>query len=328
MNTNVEYISYTDAVRDTLSYAMSNNKDVFVMGQGVNDQIGMFGMTNNLEELYGSDRCFDTPLSEAGMAGIAVGAAMAGKHPVYFHNRPDFMILCFDQLINHASKIHYMSGGQFSVPFIMWGVTGQGWGSAAQHSQTIQGMLMHVPGIKIAMPTTPYDVKGLLNSALDDNNPVVFLDHRKVHGQNQEVPKEYYKIPFGEGVIRKSGNDVTVVAVSTMVEESLKAADKLKEQGISVEVIDLRTIKPYDKKIICESVRKTKNLVVVDTGWKCCGFATEVASSIYEEMFDVLERPVQIVALPDVPTPAAYNLEDDFYVSSDDVYEKIKNMFM
>ena len=292
--------------------------------QGINDKNGMFGITDGLSNLFGTDRVFDTPLAETGLTGVAVGAAMAGQHPIYFHNRPDFLFLAMDQLINHASKYHYMSGGQYSVPLILWAVTGQGWGSAAQHSQTIHGLLMHVPGLKIVMPTTPYDVKGLLRSALEENNPVLFLDHRLVHNQTEEVPNDAYKVPIGKGIIRRYGEDITIIGISSMVKQALKASELLAENGISAEVIDLRSIKPYDQEIIKKSVMKTGRLLIADNGWECCGAATEIAAKVYHDLFEFLKTPIQIVALSDLPTPAAYNLEDIYYQDYKNIYEKAK----
>ncbi len=317
-------ITYTEAIRTTLIEEMKKNENIFLMGQGINDKNGMFGITDGLSNLFGTDRVFDTPLAETGLTGVAVGAAMAGQHPIYFHNRPDFLFLAMDQLINHASKYHYMSGGQYSVPLILWAVTGQGWGSAAQHSQTIHGLLMHVPGLKIVMPTTPYDVKGLLRSALEENNPVLFLDHRLVHNQTEEVPNDAYKVPIGKGIIRRYGEDITIIGISSMVKQALKASELLAENGISAEVIDLRSIKPYDQEIIKKSVMKTGRLLIADNGWECCGAATEIAAKVYHDLFEFLKTPIQIVALSDLPTPAAYNLEDIYYQDYKNIYEKAK----
>ena len=317
---------YTEVVRSVLIEMMRQKPEIFIMGQGVNDKGGMFGMTDGLSGIFGSERVFDTPIAETALTGIAVGAAMAGQHPIYFHNSPDFLYLAMDQIINHASKYHFMSGGQYSVPLIIWAVTGRGWGSAAQHSQSIHGLLMHVPGIKIVMPTTPYDAKGLLITALEDSNPILFLDHRWLHGQKESVPSKLYKIPFGKGTIRKNGKDITIVGLSAMIPESLRAAELLEQSGISAEIIDLRSIKPYDRKLIADSVRKTGRLLIADTGWECCGAASEIAAKAYEDAWKQLKAPVQIVALRDIPTPAAYNLEDEYYQNADDIYVKAMNL--
>lgn len=317
-------LTYAEAVCESLAQAMRLDKNVFIMGQGINDRAGMFGATTGLYQEFGEERVFDTPLAETGLTGIAVGAALGGLRPVYCHNRPDFLMLSMDQIVNHATKYNYMSAGQCPVPLVIWAVTGKGWGSAAQHSQALQGLFMHVPGLKIVMPTTPYDAKGLMLQAISDNNPVMFLDHREIYNQKGYVPEKMYKISFGKGVIRKEGKKVTIVGISAMLQEALKAAQKLEEEGISAEVIDLRTIKPFDLDIILESVKKTKHLVIADTGWKTSGVAAEIAMSVYEKAFDLLSSPVERVTLPDLPTPAAYTLENAFYKKDDDIIKAVK----
>jgi len=319
-------LSYAMAIREALLQAMEQNSSVFLMGQGVNDKIGMFGATTDLYKHFDEDRVFDTPLAETGMMGIAVGAALNGLRPVYCHNRPDFLMLCMDQIVNHASKYNYMSGGACPVPIVIWAVTGQGWGSAAQHSQALQGLFMHIPGLKIIMPTTPYDTKGLLLQAIADNNPVLFLDHRLLYSQTGNVPERMYTIPFGRGVIRRSGKDITVVGISSMLLEALQAAEKLEADNISAEVIDLRTIKPFDLDIILKSVEKTRHLLIADTGWKTGGVSAEISAAVYERAFGVLKAPIGRVSLPDLPTPAAYTLERAFYNTRKEIMEAAKRL--
>lgn len=317
-------LSYAAAIREAFEQAMELDKNVFLMGQGINDKVGMFGATTDIYKKYGEDRVFDTPLAETGLTGVAVGAAMAGLRPVYCHNRPDFLMLSMDQLVNHASKYNYMSGGKCPIPLVVWAVTGKGWGSAAQHSQALQGLFIHIPGLKIAMPTTPYDAKGLMLQAIADNNPVLFLDHRQIYNQKGNVPEKMYKIPFGKGVIRKKGTDITILGISAMLPEALKAAEELEEMGVSAEVVDLRTIKPYDLQIIIDSVEKTKRLVIADTGWKTGGIAAEIATEVYKETFGILKAPIERVTLPDLPTPAAYTLEDAYYKDAKDIVQTVK----
>ena len=296
------------------------------MGQGINDPGGMFGATTDLYKKYGESRVFETPLSEAGLTGIAVGAAAAGLRPFYCHNRPDFLMLAMDQIVNHATKLNYMSGGQCSVPMVIWATTGMGWGSAAQHSQALHGLFMHVPGLKIIMPTTPYDVKGLILSAIEDNNPVLIFEHRKLFNQNGFVPEYAYKVPIGKGVIRKLGTDITIAAISQMVAEAVKTANSLISHGISVEVIDLRTIKPLDEEIILDSVKKTGKLIIADTGWKTGGVSAEIAAIISEKAFGSLKKPIMRVACEDVPTPASYVLERAYYKDTSDLEAAILSM--
>lgn len=321
-------ISYTDSVREALYSALDIDERVFVMGQGINDPNGIFGATRDLWKVYGEERVFDTPLSEAALTGIAIGASTSGMRPIYCHNRPDFLLLAMDQIVNHASKLNYMSGGRCNVPIVIWATTGMGWGSGAQHSQALHGLFMHVPGLKIIMPTTPYDAKGLFLSAIEDNNPVLIFEHRRLFNQKGNVPANAYKIPLGKGVLRKKGDDITIVAISYMVAEALKAASILEGEGISAEVIDLRTIKPYDEKIIVESVKKTRNLVILDTGWKTGGTASEIAANMSERCFSYLEKPVMRMACEDVPTPASYSLERAYYKTFEDIAEHVKEMLL
>ena len=313
-------LSYVAAVKEAIELCMSSDDRVFVMGQGVDDPVGMFGITTGLQDKFGEKRVFDTPLSENGMTGIAVGAAIAGMRPFYMHNRPDFLLLAMDQIVNHAAKWNYMFGGcSTGVPMVIWACVGRGWGGAAQHTQTLQGLFMHVPGIKLVMPATPYDAKGLVITAIADQNPVIILEHRWLFKQNGYVPEGLYSIPFGKGVVRRQGKDVTVVAISQMVVETMAAAAELEKHGIDVEVIDPRSLKPLDEALILESVKKTRHLVVADTGWKTGGVAAEISATIAEKGFGYLKSPVKRVASLDIPTPASNILEAKFYAGKADI---------
>lgn len=243
-------IQYPDAIRETLRQALITKPDVFLFGEGINDQPALFGVTTGLYKEFGEHRVFDIPLSENALMGVATGAAMAGLRPIYFHNRPDFLLLAMDQLINHATKYNYMSGGQCPVAMVIWAAIGKGWGAAGQHSQCLQALFAHVPGCKVLMPTTPFDSKGLLLSAIEDNNPVVILEHRTLLCQTGHVPDKEYCIPISKGVIRRYGTEITIVADSLMVQEAMKAAERLESEGISAEVIDLRSIKPWDEELV------------------------------------------------------------------------------
>lgn len=316
-------ISHAEAIREALDQALAHDERVFIMGQGVDDPGGLFGATLNLHKKYGSDRVFDTPLSENAMTGIAIGSALAGMKPFYCHNRPDFLLIAMDQIVNHASKWSYMFGGTVKVPLVIWAVTARGWGSAAQHSQALQGLFMHIPGLKLVMPATPYDAKGLLISSIADDNPVIILEHRWLFKQKGYVPEELYSVPLGKGMIRKQGNDATIVAISHMTVEALRAAEKLDNAGISAEVIDLRTLKPLDEEIILNSVKKTGRLVIADTGWKTGGMSAEIAALVAEKGFAFLQKPVRRVACEDVPTPASYVLEEEFYPDVNDIVRAV-----
>jgi acetoin:2,6-dichlorophenolindophenol oxidoreductase subunit beta len=317
-------LTYTDALHEALELALELDNNVFVLGQGVNDPVGMFGVTTDLYKHFGEERVFDTPLSEEGMTGMCTGAAMNGMRPVYLHNRPDFLLLTFNQLVNHASKIHYMDEGHTSVPMVVWSAIGRGWGSGAQHSQAIQGLLLSVPGLKIIMPSTPYDAKGLMLSAIADNNPVIIFEHRWLMKQNGLVPEGIYKIPIGEGVYRRQGEDLTIVGSSHAIVLAQTALDSLAEDGISADVIDLRTIKPLDETIIIDSVRKTGRILVVDTGWSMGGVCAEIGCLVAEKAFDYLKAPVRRVGLPDSPTPAGFTLEQYYYPTSEKIADAIK----
>jgi pyruvate dehydrogenase E1 component beta subunit len=318
-------LSYTDALYEALELALDLDSNVFVLGQGINDATGMFGVTTDLYKKYSEERIFDTPLSEEGLTGICTGAAMNGMRPVYLHNRPDFLLLTFNQLVNHASKIHYMDEGRTQVPMVIWSAIGRGWGSGAQHSQAIQGLLLSVPGLKIIMPSTPYDAKGLMLSAIADNNPVIIFEHRWLMKQEGPVPEGIYKIPIGEGIYRRHGDDLTIVGSSHAIALAIMAIDNLKEEGITADVIDLRTIKPLDETIILESLKKTGRILIVDTGWAMGGVCAEIGCLVAEKGFDYLKAPVHRVGLPDSPTPAGFTLEQYYYPTSEKIAEAIKS---
>ena len=317
-------ITYAEAVREALSQALKLDNNVFVMGQGVDDPSGMFGATKDLHLDYGADRVFDTPLAETALTGVATGAAIAGMRPVYFHNRPDFLYLALDQIANHAAKWSYMFAGKVCVPLVIWACIGRGWGSGAQHSQALQGLFMHIPGLKLVMPSSCYDAKGLMLSAIRDNNPVVIIDHRMNFRNKGLVPEEMYTIPLGKGVIRRAGSDVTIVAVSHLVTEAYLAAQELKkEHGIDAEVIDPRTLKPLDENLILTSLAKTGRLVVADTGWKTGGITAEIAALAAEKGFNYLKAPVERVACENLPTPSGYTLEDAYYIGKKDIKDSV-----
>ena len=305
--------SYAKAIHEALAIGLESDPSVFVMGQGVDDPSAMFGTTRGLQQQFGPERVFDTPLSEEGMMGVCTGAAMNGMRPVFMHNRPDFVLLAFNQLVTHAAKFHFMDNGQTTVPMVVWAAIGRGWGSGAQHSQAIQGMLIGVPGLKIVMPSTPYDAKGLLLSAILDNNPVCVFEHRWLMKKDGVVPDGFYRVPLGRGIYRRRGDDVTIVGASHAIELGMQAAGQLATEGISAEVIDLRTIKPMDEQIILESLEKTGRIVAVDTAWMKGGVCAEIGCLAAEKGFRHLKAPVARVGLPDVPTPAGYTLEQFFY---------------
>jgi len=313
MPTEGRVIGYVQAVNEALALALEEDPAVFVLGQGVDDPSAMFGTTRGLQQRFGRHRVFDTPLSEEAMMGVATGAAMNGMRPVYMHNRPDFVLIALNQLVTHAAKFHYMDNGQTTVPLVVWTAIGRGWGSGAQHSQAIQGMLIGVPGLKIVMPSTPHDAKGLLLSAILDNNPVCVFEHRWVMKKEGVVPEGLYRVPIGKAICRRPGRDVTIVGASHAVDLALQAAARLAGEGIDAEVVDLRTIKPLDEEAVLASLHKTGRLLVVDTGWMKGGVCAEIGCLAAERGYTDLKAPVARVGLPDIPTPAGYTLEQYFY---------------
>ena len=317
-------LSYMEALHEALSLALELDPKVLVLGQGVNDPKGMFGVTTGLHEKFGKDRVFDTPLSEEGMTGICTGASMNGLRPVYMHNRPDFLLLAFNQIVGHASKIHYMDNGETNVPLVIWSAIGRGWGSGSQHSQAIQGLLLGVPGLKIVMPSTPHDAKGLMLSAIADNNPVLIFEHRWSMRNKGVVPEGAYKISLGKGIYRRKGNDLTIVGTSHILELAIKAADEL--EGITADVIDLRTIKPLDEKIIIDSLQKTGRILIVDTGWEMGGVCAEIGCMVAEKGFSFLKGPVRRLGLSDIPSPAGFTLEQYYYPDVKKITNVIKDM--
>ena len=317
-------LSYTDALHEALSIALELDPKVLVLGQGVNDPKGMFGVTTGLHKKFGIDRVFDTPLSEEGITGICTGASMNGLRPVYMHNRPDFLLLAFNQIVSHASKIHYMDNGETKVPLVIWSAIGRGWGSGSQHSQAIQGLLLGVPGLKIVMPSTPYDAKGLMLSAIADNNPVLIFEHRWSMRNKGVVPEGAYKISLGKGIYRRKGDDLTIVGSSHILELSIKAVDAL--EGITADIIDLRTIKPLDEEIILESLQKTGRILIVDTGWEMGGVCAEIGCLVAEKGFSFLKGPVRRSGLPDIPSPAGFTPEQYYYPDLKKITRIIKDM--
>jgi pyruvate dehydrogenase E1 component beta subunit len=319
-------ISYRDAIKEALTQALEIDERVFIMGEGVDDAAGVYGTTLCLHEKFGGKRVFDIPLAENGMTGVAIGAALAGMRPIFVHMRMDFLLLSMDQIINHAAKWRYMFSGRVNVPLVIRTIIGRGWGSAAQHSQSLQALFMHAPGLKVVMPSTPYDVKGLLIASIADENPVVFIEHRWLYNHVGYVPEDVYAIPIGKGIVRKEGKDVTVVGISQMAYEAIQAAEVLQKEGIDVEIVDPRTLKPLDDDIIFDSVKKTGRLVIADTGWMTCGAGAEIAARVVGNAFSYLKAPILRIACPDTPTPASSVIENAFYPKSNDIVSAVRKL--
>lgn len=319
-------LTYREAIKEALILMMKKDKSVFIMGEGVDDPSGVFGTTAGLKEMFGKERVFDTPIAENTITGIAAGAAIVGMKPIVVHMRMDFLLLAMDQIINHISKWRYMFGGKLKIPLVIRTIIGRGWGSAAQHSQSLQGLFLHIPGLKIVVPSSPYDVKGLLISSVEDGSPIIFIEHRLLYEHIGYVPEGLYSVPLGKGMIKKEGKDVTVVGISYMVFESIKAAEILQKEGIDIEIIDVRTIKPLDEQIIFESVKKTGRLVITDTGWLTGGVAAEISARVASNVFKYLKAPILRICCPDCPTPASPALEKLFYPGVNEIISAVKNV--
>ncbi len=320
----VPVISFRQALLEAQRQALREDPATLLMGLGVDDPKGIFGSTLDLHKEFGPERVFDLPLAENGMTGVAIGAALCGARAILVHQRADFLLLAMDQLVNHAAKWRYMFGGRQSIPLVVRAVIGRGWGQGAQHSQSLQSLFMHIPGLKVAMPSTPHDAKGLLLAAIDDRNPVIFLEHRLSYELKGEVPAGRYTVPLGKAAIRRSGKDVTIAAISYMAAEALQAAEALARDGIEVEVIDLRTLRPWDEELVLESVKKTGRLLVADTGWKTAGAGAEIAARIMELGFRYLKAPVMRIGLPEHPTPTSAPLEKAFYPGAGEIAGAIR----
>lgn len=320
------FINYGQALQNALDQAMEQDPNVIAMGIGVDDHKAIFGSTMGLVQKYGAKRVFDTPLAEAAMTGVAIGAALGGLKPVHIHIRVDFLYLALDQLLNLAAKWHYMFGMQGHLPFVVRAVIGRSWGQGAQHSQSLQSFFMHVPGIKLVMPTTPYDAKGLLLAAIADPNPVVMIEHRLLYYIEDEVPEKPFTMELGPAVIRRHGKDVTIVANSYMVVEALTAAKFLEEQKIDVEIVDPVCLAPLDTETILTSVQKTGRLLVVDTSWVCCGASSEIAALVAEKAHDALHAPIRRLGNQPVTCPVSKPLEEEFYPNAHNIVEIVYSM--
>lgn len=319
-------LTFSLAINEALHQMMASDPSVFLIGQGVKSPWYVGNTAQGLLERFGAERVIDTPVSENAMTGAAVGAAIAGMKPVVVHPRMDFMLYAFDPIINEAANWCYMNGGKASVPVVIWGIINRGGEQAAQHSQALHALFAHIPGLKVVMPSTAYDAKGLMTAAIRDPNPVIFIDDRSLYRHEDAVPEDMYEVEIGKGIIRKEGADITVVAVSFMAHESMKAAEELTKEKIDVGLIDLRTVKPIDQNIILQSVKKTGRLVIADGGWKTCGLAAEISAMVSESGFKYLKTPIRRVTLPDCPAPASSVLEKEFFKYSHDIVETVKQV--
>ncbi|MBA7498145.1 2-oxoisovalerate dehydrogenase subunit beta [subsurface metagenome] len=315
-------ISFSDAIREGLRSEMKRDKRVFILGEDVGAQGGAFGVTKGLWEEFGDNRVKDTPISEAAIIGASIGAACTGMRPVPEIMYADFLPITMEQIVNQMAKIRYMFGGKANMPVVVRTAFGAGMSAAAQHSQSLESLFCHIPGLKVVVPSTPYDAKGLLISSIRDDNPVIFFEHKLLYASKGLIPERDYQIPLGKADIKKEGKDVTIITWGRMVHMSMSVAQKLAERGIDVEVIDLRTLFPLDKECFLESVKKTGRVVVVHEAWMRGGFGGEIVSIIAKEAFDHLDAPIERVAALNVPIPFSPVLEK-FVLPSEENIENV-----
>ena len=315
-------ISYLEAVREALSQEMRRDVEVFLIGEDIGVYGGAFGVTRGMLEEFGSERVRDTPISEAAIAGAATGAALMGMRPVMEIMFMDFLTISMNQLVNQAAKIHFMFGGKANIPMVIRAPAGSGTGAAAQHCQSLEAWFVHTPGIKVVAPATPHDVKGLLITAIRDNNPVLFMEHKLLYRTKGLVPEEEYAIPLGQAEVKREGRDLTVLAYSIMVPRALEAAAELTSEGLEIEVIDLRSLKPLDKEAIVGSVSKTGRALILHESSRTGGFGGELAAVVAEsEAFDYLDAPIRRLAGRDIPIPYNRTLERASVPKVEDIVE-------
>jgi len=313
-------ISFKDSIREAIDQAMIYDPSVFAIGLDADDKFGVFG---SMMDMTHPERIIGTPVSENAMTGVALGAALSGMRPVYVHLRVDFMMLTMDQIVNYVAKWRYMTQGQVKVPLVIRAVIGRGWGSAAQHSGTLHSMFAHIPGLKVMMPSTPYNVKGLFLAAVKEDYPVIFIEHRWLYKNTGHVPPEMYTLPIGKGEIIREGKRLTVVATSIAAIDALNACE---HGDLDVEVIDPQTLKPLDENVILESVKKTGRLLAVDYDFPVCGFAAEVCALAAEKAFKYLKAPVHRLTFPESCVPASSVLEKAFFPSQEKIGARIKQI--
>lgn len=319
-------ITYAQAINEALLYNLEKDERVFLMGEDIGKYGGIFQVTAGLLDRFGPERIIDTPISESGFVGAAIGAAMTGMRPVVEIMFIDFTTVAMDMIINQMAKIHYMFGGRGKVPMVLRTDIGAGRGAAAQHSQSFHAIFMHIPGLIVVAPSTPSDAKGLMNTAIQDENPVIFVEHKKLYATKGPVPEEYYTVPFGKADIKRPGKDMTIVATHAMVGRSMSVAEEFAKEGIEIEIIDPRTLKPLDHESILESVSKTGRLIVADEGQVTCGVTSEVSAIVAEEAIEYLEAPIIRVGSPDTPVPFSPPLEKIYIPDEEDVREAVNKM--
>ncbi len=315
-------IRYIHGINDAIREEMERDEDIFLIGEDVGIPGGSFGATRKLYDQFGPERVVDSPISEAGIMGLAAGAAACGLRPIVEIMFMDFMTVCMDGIVNQIAKMRYMFGSQYKMPIVIRSPAGGGLSAGPQHSQCLEAWFAHVPGLKVVMPATPYDVKGLMKSAIRDDNPVIMVENKALHGMKGTVPEYEYLVPIGQAEVKREGKDVTVVATSRMVHETLKAADSLAEEGVEIEVVDLLSISPWDKETVFKSIKKTHRLVIAHEAVKSFGIGAEISATVAEEIMDEMDAPIMRIGAPFVPVP--FNLEKSYLPNANDVTEAVK----
>ncbi len=319
-------LTYAQAINEALMQSLEKDERVFLMGEDIGRYGGIFQVTAGLLDKFGPSRVIDTPISESGFVGAAVGAAMTGMRPVVEVMFIDFSTCAMDMIVNQMAKIHYMFGGRGKVPMVLRTNIGAGRGAAAQHSQSFHAFFMHIPGLKVVTASTPYDAKGLMNTAILDEDPVLFIEHKKLYVTKGDVPEDYYTLPFGKADIKREGKDITIVATLAMVARSLSVAEEFAKDGIEIEVVDPMTLKPLDKGTILESVKKTGRLIVADEGPVTCGVSAEISAMVAEEAIEYLQAPIIRVGSPDTPVPFSPPLEKVYIPDEEDVRDAVHKL--
>jgi pyruvate dehydrogenase E1 component beta subunit len=322
---NKRIINFSQSINEALRISMSKDKNVLLIGLGVDDPKGIFGTTIGLKKIFPSSRIFDMPTSENSMTGFAIGLAISGKRPIIVHQRVEFSLLSMDQIINQAAKWLYMSGGKQNVPLVIRLIIGRGWGQGPQHSQSLEAVFSHIPGLKIVCPADPYSAKGLLISSIEDNNPVIFFEHRWCHAIQGVVPKSYYKLPIGKSRYITRGKDITIITFSYMVIEAIRISKILNDNNIHAEIIDLQSLRPLDKEKLLSSARKTKKILVIDNGWMQYGISSEILAIISENLKDknyIIDR----IGVLETPIPSTVALAKFSYPNQFTIIKRIERL--
>lgn len=318
-------ITFANSINEALVQSMLRDKNVLLIGLGVDDPKGIFGTTLNIQKKFPHHRVFDMPTSENSFTGFSIGLAIEGKKPVITHQRVEFSLLSFEQIVNQAAKWFYMSGGQKNISLVIRLIIGKGWGQGPQHSQSLESVFAHIPGLKVVCPSSPADAKGLLISSIEDKNPVIFFEHRWLHHTKGAVKKKYYKVPIGESRYLRKGDDLTIITYSYMVVECLRASKVLEDNNISCDIIDLRTLRPLDEKKFLKSAQKTKKVLIVDNGWKKYGIGSEISAIIFEKL-NKSKISIDRIGIVDSPIPSTIALASFAYPNQELIIRKIEKL--